>query len=96
MNFAFLVMKTMRFYGWSWPETMKTPVSAFWTCYQYIDRLRAQETLDRLPEQSIAMAKEEDQKAFIAALEQQIGTVVVDKPVFDREGWRKLREISHK
>jgi len=94
VNFAFLVLKTMRFYGWTWQQTMATPVSAFWTCYAYVDRLRADESLDRLAEQSFAWADEAGKKEIISNLQQRIGTVVVDKPVFDREGWRTLQKLS--
>ncbi len=75
---------------------METPISAFWTCYRYVDRLRAQEMLDRFPEHGIEMADRNSREELIRALKEQIGTVVVEKPVFDREGWRSLQKLSQK
>jgi hypothetical protein len=94
VDFAFLVMKTMRFYGWSWQQTMSTPISAFWTCNKFIDRLRADEMLGWTPLHAFAAANEEGRKGLLAALEEQKGTVVVEKPVFDADGWRTLKTIS--
>ncbi len=93
MDFAFLVMQTMRFYRWSWAETMKTPVSAFWTCNKFIDRLRADEMIAQLPALTYSNANE-GRAEIIKALEEQKGTVVVEKPVFDAEGWRSLKKLS--
>lgn len=90
-----MVMKTMRFYGWSWAETLRTPISAFWTCYSYIERLRADESRSRLTEHGFVMADEAGRKSVIETLQEQIGSVVVEKPVFDREGWRTLQNLSH-
>lgn len=75
---------------------MATPVSAFWSCYGYIDRLRADETMNALPQHSYAQMDEAGRKELISALQDQMGTVVVEKPVFDREGWRELKKISQK
>ena len=96
INFAFLVLKTMRFYGWSWQQTMNTPTSAFWTCYGYVERLRADESMGRLSEHSFAWMDEAAKKEHIQRLQDQIGNVVVETPVFDRDGWRTLQNLSHK
>lgn len=96
VNFAFLVMKTMRFYGWSWAQAMETPVSAFWACYSYVDRVRADESMSQLAVQTFGDASEDGRKQLIAHLKDQIGTVVVEKATFDREGWRTLQNLSQK
>jgi hypothetical protein len=90
-----MVMKTMRFYGWTWQETMSTPISAFWSCYGYIDRLRADESLSRLPESSFGNLDETGRKEVVSGLIDQIGTIVVEAPVFDQDGWKALRNLSN-
>lgn len=89
-----MVLKTMRFYGWSWQQTMHTPISAFFTCNEYIDRLRADETMSRLPELDWAWADGESKRKLMADLQQRVGTVVLEDAVFDREGWETLRNLT--
>jgi hypothetical protein len=94
VNFAFVLMKTMRFYGWTWQQAMATPIFAFWTCYAYVDRLAAQEMLDRLSINGFEHMEAQSRQQFITSLTERVGTVTVDKPVFDAEGWRSLKSIS--
>lgn len=85
----------MRFYGWDWRTTMKTPISAFWTCYRHIDRLRAEEALERLVEIGLPHMEPHSREEYVQGLQDRIGTVVVEKPVFDASGWNALKEASH-
>jgi hypothetical protein len=86
----------MRFYGWSWPETMKTPVSAFWTCYGYVDRLRADESLDSLDQAVFAWMDESGKKSVLSSLKKRRGMVSVEKATFNKEGWSALKNLSKK
>lgn len=94
MNFAFIALKTMRFYGWSWRELMSTPISAFWTCYRYIERLRADEALSSLDASCYPHATEEGRKEVYHALKERMGTVSVEIEHRDEEGWQSLKKLS--
>lgn len=94
MNFAFLALKTMRFYGWSWAELMATPISAFWTCLSYVDRIRADEAMASLDALTYPHADEAGRKQIVESLQSRKGSVSVEKPVMDVEGWNALKRIS--
>lgn len=84
----------MRFYGWSWQETMATPIFAFWTCLKYIDRLRADEAMAQLDASAYPHVDHQGREAILASLKERLGTVAVDQPKFDAEGWSQLKKIS--
>lgn len=87
-------MRVMRFYGWTWQQTMATPIFAFWTSLKYIDRLRAEEALAQLDASVYPHADTEGREAIVASLQRRMGTVSVEAPRFDAEGWNKLKNLS--
>lgn len=69
------------------------PIKRFWNMSQSIDRIEAQRALREL---TVALAGQSDTGASQCrqAFLQEIGTVVVDKPVFDRTGFEGLKKLS--
>lgn len=70
------------------------PISAFWTCYSYIERLRADESLSKLPELQLSQADAASARSIVEGLQHTVGTVVVEKAMFDHQGWDALKSIS--
>lgn len=83
----------MRFYGWTWEQLMSTPIFGFWTCYRQMNRLKAQETLDKFRVEAVSNAEAGDRKAFVADLLSTIGTVVKRK-VTPEKGINRLKDLS--
>lgn len=90
-----MALKVMRFYGWSWAELMATPISAFWTCSKYIDRLRAEETYSQLDLHAYGNANEEGRRQIHDSLKERTGTVTIEIEPLDPEGWNLLKKISN-
>lgn len=85
----------MRFYGMTYWEVLDTPIAAFWMLHRNIDRLRAEEDLRRLENTMMAHAgSKEGLEKYRTKLLGEIGVVFVEKPVFDREGLKSLKELN--
>lgn len=73
---------------------MSMRISAFWTCYGYIERLRAEEILAKIPELQLQQADEEGFKSISQNLLHTIGNVSVEKEVFDADAWGLLKSLA--
>jgi hypothetical protein len=74
---------------------MDLPLRAFWALNRQIDRLRAEEDLRKLSVGVMAQASRGEQlEPYQDTLRQQIGTVIVEKAIFDRGGLAALKEIG--
>ena len=95
IDFAFILARVMRFYGWTYWEALDQPIEAFWTLSAQIDRIQAEEDM-RLFEASFVAQRggEESVRAYRERLQRQVGTVQVDKPVFDREALGDLKALG--
>ena len=69
------------------------PVKRFWNMSQGIDRIEAQRALRNL---SVALAGQsgEGAKKCREMFMREIGSVLIDKPEFDRTGFESLKKLT--
>jgi hypothetical protein len=85
----------MRFYGLSYWEVLNTPLVAFWGLFRNIGRIAAEEELRHFQTGIMSQARSSDAvQQFVEGLHRQIGTVFVEKPVFDSEGLSDLKALG--
>lgn len=92
IDFAFILARVMRFYGWTYWECLDQPIEAFWTLSSNIDRIQAEDDLRVFEAFFVGGRGDSDTiKLYRERLQRQVGVVQVAKPVFDREGFEALK-----
>lgn len=92
-----LIAAAIKFYQWSWVETMSLPITVFWTLMKQMRRLQAQDALQQIEILSLPHQNEEVRKAWY---ERQIkasgldGDVSTSGPKLDRSGWEELKKMA--
>ncbi|NYZ17210.1 hypothetical protein HL658_32090 [Azospirillum sp. RWY-5-1] len=95
IDLGYVVARAMRFYGWTYWEALDTPVQAFWMLHRNIDRLSAEEDLRALENTAVATRASPDMvEAYEAERRNRLGTVAIERPVFDRDGLNALRSMT--
>lgn len=85
----------MRFYGMSYWEAMDTPIRAFWELNRNVDRVAAEESARRLEGDLTAGSQSSEAvERYSETLRKQMGSVIVERAEFDRDGLHALKELG--
>jgi hypothetical protein len=83
----------MHFYGMSVEELYRLPIRTFWAIESNVGRLMAEQDL-RMVRLLVTAQAPKSAEETARVLAQEMGTVVIEKPVRDEAGFSRLKNIA--
>lgn len=93
IDFAFIFSRVLYYYSMNYEEVLQLPLTLFWELNKNISRLQAEQDLRALHTGRITGLTQETFKQTEAALRQEMGAVVIERPTLDRAALNQLKTM---